>query len=179
MKIIDCNILIPNKKLDIVKEKLRTLGNRYIEDDVKLCNISRHKLARAGNAAIALKACKLEPKFNENYDIVGFDCEYDKPLNFVLIFNEIAPAVEKYGYIVIINEDTNEKYIYVFNAGRLNTVQYTEAVMEKIKSAEQGFKPPVYCRECTLYKDGICKLCGNERDSDDFCSRGTKDREEI
>lgn len=174
MRIIESNLLIPNKNLDMVKEKLRNLGNRYIENDSKILNISRHKLARAGNAAIALKACKLNPVFNDNYDITGFTCDYEKPLNYVLIFNEIASAVDKYGYVVVQDDESNDKYIHLFMSEYLQTLQYSEANINSVRSFKIDYKPITYCNECLNLIDGICSKYNEEREQNDYCSRGTK-----
>lgn len=177
MKIIECNILIPNKNLDLLKEKLRNLGNRYIENDSKILNISRHKLARAGNAAIALRACKLEPKFNKRHDIIGFECDTEKPINTVLVFKEIASVMDRYGYIVFLDEsDDHRKFIYVFDHGCLVLLQYTEEQMKRIRTTKNTgkYKDITYCRECVLFVKGLCTAYKSERDPDDFCSKGEK-----
>lgn len=173
MRIIECNIHIPNSNLDVLKDNLRNLGNRYIENETKILNISRHKLARAGNAAIALRACKLEPMFNDEHDIIGFTNKTDNPVNYVLIFGEIATVMDKNGYMVIA-DSKNNNYIYVFKDGDFNVFPYSVEKLEEVKNVfmSETKKHLTYCKDCGCFVNLICTKCNEVRDEDDFCSRG-------
>lgn len=173
MRITECKIHIPNSCLDALKERLRDLGNRYIENGETILNISRHKLARAGNAGIALRACKLEPIFDNDYNIVNFNCDTDKEFNITLVLQEIATVMDKYGYLIVADtSDGYEEYIYVFENKKVSVFKYDEALFNEIKTKSNTYKKKIFCRNCALYIDNRCIKCDEDCEEDDFCSKG-------
>lgn len=173
MKIIECKIHIPNTNLDTLKDRLRNLGNRYIENGNTILNISRHKLARAGNAAIALRACKLEPIFDNDYNIVNFKCDTEKEFNITLILDEIAAVMDRYGYLIVADTSIDyEKYIYAFENGKVSVFKYDDTLFNEIKAKSKTDKKKIYCKNCVLYINNKCIKCDEECEDNDFCSRG-------
>lgn len=180
MEIITCEIYIPNKNLDMLKEKLRNLGNRYIEEDNELLNVSRHKLARAGNAALALKACHFNPEFDSDNNIVNLSLTKNKPIPLSVLMDVFAPSVADKGYIFFSDETCNKERIFVFlngNAYELNDYDEFGIFMQK---RVPKTKEKIHCKACELYIKGQCMIYPTNkviiqmlRDPEDFCSCGT------
>ena len=180
MKVTGSKIFIENEVLDNVKDILRNLGNYYIENDIQIKAIKRHKLARAGNCGIAFKVCHFEPVFDEKYNVVGL--EYDEnalEYDVMIIFDAIKHFVKSGSYIEVKQNDGNSFVISFINGDciKLNDLSEIEMLSGRKKEV-------IFCKECMTYKDGCCVQKTKDdlevafyRNPNDYCSRARKNTE--
>lgn len=179
MKVRKINIFIKNENLDGIRDSLRNLGNYYIENDIRVNTIKRHKLARAGNCSIALNVCHFNPIYDDKYNIV--DLEYDDEIGYdiSIIFDIIKKYIEDGSYIIF--EENNNEFILSFSDNecmKLNS-------LSEFKTVKKEFDINIiFCKDCMLYKNNCCIQKTKDdlevyfsRNHNDYCSRAIKNTE--
>lgn len=176
MQIKNIKIKILQEHLDGVKESLRNVGNRYIENELPLFNIKRHHLARAGNATIALKECHLITTYDSEFNIIDLSLNTKKLFNLKTIFDAISEYVEQNSYIEI--EENGQVFIYLFKDKKCIELNDEKELIQALRKTPKI----IYCEDCRYYDkelDGCIQTTKTgvdvifTRNADDFCSRAS------